>query len=219
MTKEEFYEAHCANCGSQRCSGPNGGMAKGCPHYILEFEINDKKTEKEYVPFTFAIDGHEFEVLAEKNHMEQFKKFLGEKKQKTGYERVSKLLDYYYVSPGGQVNSSFDSCDIVDNELYGVANYYSDMSVALNNARADALMRALRRFAVEHRDSGIDWSRYDYKYAIRFSHGDKTLNVDYEVLGHDFGMIAFDNKETAELAIKTFHDELIWYFIEYKDSL
>lgn len=34
-----------------------------------------------------------------------------------------------------------------------------------------------------------------------------------------FGHILFDTADTVKLAIETFHDELIWYFTEYKDSL
>ena len=33
------------------------------------------------------------------------------------------------------------------------------------------------------------------------------------------GTILFDSEETAQAAIDEFHDELIWYFTEYKDSL
>ena len=34
-----------------------------------------------------------------------------------------------------------------------------------------------------------------------------------------FGGIYFDTESAVSLAIETFHDELIWYFTEYKDSL
>lgn len=163
---------------------------------------------------TLVVEGKEFPI--EINDPE-LQKLLAPPK-KTGYDLVGNGHTYSFVNSYGEVQT-LDHQDQDDMNRFVDANYYSDRTVAENNARADKLMRQLRRFAVEHREKDIDWSRQDYKYLIRFGHGDKKLYVDHEIFGHDFGMIPFDSENAAELAIQAFHDELIWYFTQYKDSL
>ena len=43
--------------------------------------------------------------------------------------------------------------------------------------------------------------------------------VDQNIYYRYYGIIYFDSVQIAQLAINTFHDELVWYFTEYKDSL
>jgi len=139
--------------------------------------------------------------------------------KKTGYERVGQGDYYFYTCSGGSISTVVDGRNISADDDYECADYYSDSTVAENNARADKLMRQLRRFAVEHRENKIDWSKQTKKYVIRFSYAENDFSCPYEVRGRDVGSIAFDSEEMAKLAIETFHDELIWYFTEYKDSL
>lgn len=161
-----------------------------------------------------VVEGKEFDI--EINDPELQKLIAPPKK--TGYERLGKGHTYSFENSWSEIQT-FEDKNIDDDRRYENANYYSNRIIAENNARADKLMRQLRRFAVEHREKDIGWSRPDYKYLIRFGHGDKKLYVDHEILGHDFGMIPFDSENAAQLAIKAYHNELIWYFTEYKDSL
>ena len=93
-------------------------------------------------------------------------------------------------------------------------------SIAENNARADKLMRQLRRFAVEHRKKEINFNDNNQrKYYIYCENVVNNLNIAYCYSIRYFGAIYFDSPESAQLAIDTFHDELIWYFTEYKDSI
>ncbi len=159
-------------------------------------------------------DGREFTVeLGDKalDHLE--------KPKKTGYERIENRSTYYCINYDGQVTSDCDCKADEDNSCYETANYYSDKTVAENNARADALMRKLRRFAVEHRKKESDWKRWSDKFYIEYNHEDESLETDYDCIYHGFGKIYFDSNENAEAAIEEFKDELIWYFTEYKDSL
>lgn len=149
----------------------------------------------------------------------ELQKIEEKQKKKTGYKRVKDDNGTFYWVNGidSKVYGSTERCN---NDYYDNANYYSDKTVAINNARADKLMRQLRRFAVEHRDTELDWSdAYQSKYVIQYDHRVKELQVDSWCMCHEFGSIFFDSKESAKLAIDTFHDELIWYFTEYKDSL
>ena len=148
---------------------------------------------------------------------EEYKK-LQPKSKETGYERASNKT-YYWITGDGKLFSQVDN-SAADALSYEVANYYSDRTIAENNARADKLMRQLRRFAVEHRNADLVWDDIlQRKYSISFEHIDKNIYISDISTIEYFGNIYFDSKETAQLAIDTFHDELIWYFTKYKDSL
>lgn len=139
--------------------------------------------------------------------------------KKTGYERVDISDNFFWEHSGGIIWET-ESRHYNDNRLYETANYYSDQTVAENNARADKLMRQLRRFAVEHREKKIDWSKELLpKYFIRYGHDGTSLFIDCGYAAEIFGCIYFDTQEAAQAALDTFHHELIWYFTEYKDSL
>ena len=103
---------------------------------------------------------------------------------------------------------------------YESANYYSSDIMAENNARADKLMRQLRRFSVQHREPGINFNNANTaKFYIICDYENDELRSNYISFTKVFGAIYFDSKEVANAAIDKFHDELIWYFPEYKDSL
>lgn len=162
------------------------------------------------------IEGREFDI--EINDPELKK--LVKPPKKTGYERVEEKARVYYVGYDGKVNDLFDNRRDVVNDAYIAGNYYSDKTVAENNARADKLMRQLRRFAVEHREKDLGWgNKCAKKYCIRYEHDIKKIRIDSWYTCQFYNVVFFDSIEAAESAIETFHDELIWYFTEYKDSL
>lgn len=141
--------------------------------------------------------------------------------KKTGYERVGLKNTYWYADATDVDNFMDEDCEF-ENEVYDAANYYSDKTVAENNARADKLMRQLRRFAVEHREKELKWDKEGLctsKYCICYRYDEKRLICPYDSHVRVPFMPYFDSEATAQLAIDTFHDELIWYFTEYKDSL
>lgn len=119
----------------------------------------------------------------------------------------------FFHEYGGQAVRT-KNCDDTHKSLYTSANYYSDETVAANNARADKLMRQLRRFAVEHRENNNPTERYSIYYV-------KNPGVLQLRRDETFCFCApwFDSQHTGAQAIEEFKDELIWYFTEYKDSL
>lgn len=148
---------------------------------------------------------------------EEYKKLLPKEEKKTGYERAN---TYYIVDWQGRIDQNSDDHMHLDEEAYNIANYYSSQTVAENNARADKLMRQLRRFAVEHREKELDWNDGDQtKYFIYYRYAVNKVDIEINYEWRVAGLVYFDSRETAQLAIDTFHDELIWYFTEYKDSL
>ena len=151
---------------------------------------------------------------------EEYKKLQPSEEKKTGYERVPESDIYFYANTKGYVETACEDCYDVDNEYYESANYYSDKTVAENNARADKLMRQLRRFSVEHREREVDFNSTETeKHYIYYDCIRDELRTTYTFYAGVFGVIYFDSEETAQAAIDAFRDELIWYFTEYKDSL
>ena len=138
----------------------------------------------------------------------------------TGYERVAESDIYFYANTKGDIETACEDCYDIDDEYYESANYYSDKTVAENNARADKLIRQLRRFAVQHREPGINFNNANTtKYYIICDYENDELRATYTSYAKVFGAIYLDSREVANAVINKFHDELIWYFNEYKDSL
>lgn len=170
------------------------------------------------------IDGKEIEVEITQEQLDK----LCPPKKKTGYERVE-ISQYYYKTEieGKSSVSIIHSNSYYDNKAYDNADYYSDKTVAENNARADKLMRQLRRFAVEHRKKPIDWTspianlheKWEIMYSCPRDAEHKLYVTSLMNMTKGFGRVYFDEYSTALLAIDTFKDELLWYFTEYKDSL
>ena len=151
---------------------------------------------------------------------EEYKKLQPSEEKKTGYERVPESDIYFYANTKGDVETACEDCYDIDDEYYESANYYSDKTVAENNARADKLTRQLRRFAVEHREHGVNLNDTNTKkYCIYYDYGNNTLGAAFTLCAKTFGTILFDSEETAQAAIDKFRNELIWYFTEYRDSL
>ena len=160
------------------------------------------------------IKGKEIEIEISE---EEYKKL---QPSKTGYERVPENCDFYYESSGATVELGFDERCYIDDKYYDIANYYSSDFVAENNARADKLMRQLRRFSVEHRERGVNLNDTNTKkYCIYYDCIHDELDITFTFFARVFGMVYFDSEATAQAAMDKFRDELIWYFTEYKDSL
>lgn len=165
------------------------------------------------------VEGQEFDIEINDPKLQKLVAPKNPKKE-TGYENVGEGHIYYYVNNYGEVKP-MEHRDCDDDNRYSDANYYLDCGVAENNARADKLMRQLRRFAVEHRTKDlIDWGPISsYKWCIFYDYGESKLCLHQDMENRMLGSIYFESKSKARDAIKTFHDELIWYFTEYKDSL
>ena len=160
---------------------------------------------------TLTVNGKPVKATVDDKEMREA---MGEKKKKrNGYEvtfngysvtEAGDIADEYYPSTGICKNS----------DEYQTANFYTDKKVAENNARADALMRKLRRFAVEHGGCGNPSS---YGHEIFY---DKDYHTIEPIMcttdrAKKFGSIIFQSSKAAKEAIETFKDDLLWYFTEY----
>lgn len=120
------------------------------------------------------IDEADLEFIEEKKENEEKHKF-------NGYERCETSNKYSYVDEKGEVTTEPDIELEEDDLRFATANYYSSKEVARNNARADKLMRQLRRFAVENRKDKIDWNDgKKHKYNICYSYPTQEIFVDFK---------------------------------------
>ena len=160
---------------------------------------------------TLIVDGIQLEVdISEELHAKITHK------AETGYERVSNGKTFYcidslcryalaHVETGSQAN----------NGIYDSANYFSNATVAENNAHAERLMRKLRRFAAEH---NLIPNPNGTSFEILYD-GKDLKSVESLGVTRYFGEIRFNTQMAVDQAIEEFRDELIWYFTEYKDKL
>lgn len=180
----------------------------------------------EKMKVTLTLNGKQAEVEFTKEQLVALG--LVEEKEKTGYERVKRNDLYYIAQIDGGATMIRDTNHSVDECWYTNAAYYSNQTVAENNARADTLMRQLRRFAAENGGipSAEDWIRkHDgcnpshAKYVVEYDHINKKFEVSSWVFMQKPGVVYFKSKEACEKAIEEFKDELIWYFTEYQAML
>lgn len=155
-----------------------------------------------------VVEGKEFDIEILDPKLQE----LITPKKKTGYEPVGKNEYYWIVNEESKLVYVQECSDDEDALFYSTANYYESEFVAAQNARADTLMRQLRRFAVEHRTKNNPTEKF-YIYYMN--------QVGLQVGRSDSRYIGpwFDTLHAAAQAIETFKDELIWYFTEYRDSL
>lgn len=178
----------------------------------VELKVNDKSVQAEISE----------EQLKELGAFEQLKKLGLIEEQRTGYERVEKGSTYFYNYSSDDTDNDIDKKDMVDQECYNNANYYSDKMIAENNARADRLLRQLRRWQAQNDEviSKEDWEDHDLtKYSIIYDYDSNVISPSRIWWMRGTNNIYFKSREKAEEAIEVFRDELLWYFTEYVQRL
>lgn len=179
----------------------------------VELKVNDKSVQAEISE----------EQLKETILFEQLKKLgLIEDKPRTGYERVEKGEMYYLVDIYNNIMRVTEDNDQGDKQCYSTGNYYSNKMIAENNARADRLLRQLRRWQAQNDEpiSVEDWNNESKKkWFIIYSYSSEEMYAEYYYIMRLPNTIYFATKEKAEEAIEVFRDELLWYFTEYVQRL
>ena len=154
---------------------------------------------------------------------EEQAKILGlvEERSRTGYERVEVEETYYLVEVDDEITNMKQNGQL-DRDCYDVGNYYSNKTIAENNARADRLLRHLRQWQAQNDEpiSVEDWNNESKKkWFIIYSYSSEEMYAEYYYIMRLPNTIYFATKEKAEEAIEVFKDELIWYFTEYVQRL
>ena len=167
------------------------------------------------------INGKEYEVELDDNAIKELTPH-----PRTGYERVGRNEYHFFadtmVEYTNGITEDIDKYEQFDDEMYKNADYYSDKSVARNNARADTLIRRLRRFAAEN--GGIPNAKHwddvsIMKYTIGCDHAINNLYCVGRKCCQDSVSVYFLSQSAAKQAIELFHDDLLWYFTEYQPML
>ena len=154
---------------------------------------------------------------------EEQAKILGlvEERSRTGYERVEVEETYYLVEVDDEITNMKHNGQL-DRDCYDVGNYYSNKTIAENNARADRLLRHLRQWQAQNDEpiSVEDWNNESKKkWFIIYSYSSEEMYAEYYYIMRLPNTIYFATKEKAEEAIEVFRDELLWYFTEYVQRL
>lgn len=156
-----------------------------------------------------TIDDQEFELDVD---VKQLKKITDNLiVTRNGYEQSALG---FYVSARDDV---FESSNTTDGgyAVWEVGNYYSSRKLAEDCARADRLMRLLRRFSVEHRTSKLD---SDHEcWTIQYSRSQDSI-IPHRVINRYAGAVLFDLEEHAAEAIRIYKNDLMWYFTKFKDT-
>ena len=140
------------------------------------------------------------------------------KKPKTGYERVEFGQQYYSDGSNRSYYEETEEEYDMDDCNYRTACYYSDETIAENNARADDLVRRLRQWQALN-DEPVDWGSVEVKYFIGYDYDTERLAVCCNWTSRHFSLIYFTTEEKAKEAIEVFKDDLLWYFTEYRQRL
>ena len=161
------------------------------------------KTESQ----TGWIGAHMFNILA--NDYEEYI----EPKTLTGWERVERREEYYFMNGLLEENCTQEGNFSSDGLLYENANYFSTKEKAEEIAFKQTLFRKLQRFSDENGGSEIDWNdSRQGKFSICYDYEDKELRVAVYAYMKNFGDVYFISSEIARKAIELFHDDLIKYF-------
>ena len=162
--------------------------------------------------------------LKELGLVEQLKKLgLLEDKPRTGYEGREECNNkkHYFVNTIDLVIED-ENTVLFDQNRYDVGNYYSDKTIAENNARADRLLRQLRQWQAQNDEpiSISDWKNDNiFKYHIEYDCFNDFPFVVYTTRFRSPNTIYFTSGEKAEGAIEVFKDELKWYYTKYQQRL
>lgn len=91
---------------------------------------------------------------------------------------------------------------------------YSDKTVTENNLRAYRLIMNLQAFAAQHGGCAAGRRKtFGSGYIIEMFHNEICVR---EVWAYGIlDLVVFTTRESAEEAIKVFHDELLWFFTKY----
>jgi len=170
----------------------------------VELKVNDKSVQAE---------------ISE----EQLKELGLIEEQLTGYERVKKKGDVYYLNIiNGETVAETECNGRIDEGRYDTGNYYSNKTIAENNARADRLLRCLRQWQAAN-DKVIsisDWKNDEInKYFITYNYRFSLFEIGRSSQRREPNIIYFTTKGKVTEAIKNFRNELEWYFSEYQQRL
>lgn len=220
----------CSICGSSECSKhikgqkyiDEAGFEQLCynllndPTDFYEWAVvsksNDEKSKTHEVSemktkTQLKINGEMKDVEIENGEIT----IIEPEKKVTGWERGD-LKKIYYMVDG---KSFHDNYDEDDDSFYNCANYFNDKKLAENISRMQTLQRKMFRWQAEN-DEPIKPDATKAKYHIIYNFEDKEFNVGCIYTNLFTSLPYFSSRQKALQCIRTFKDELIWFFTEFQ---
>lgn len=128
----------------------------------------------------------------------------------TGFERTVFGDTIWFNSIYGTTVRDAETKGCNDDQMFKVANYYTNEDLAKWCNRSDNLTRKMRRWAAEHNEQEIKWEdREQPKFFIYYGCAIQECRITcvHQMISGD---IFFSTKEIAEAAIAEFGDEIKW---------
>ena len=206
--EENMKNEKKCNCGKDcKCKKEKSNVEKLFEKYPeLKEPIKQKATLK-------LADGREIEVEISEEELKKLQV------KKSPYDIItSENCTIYTVNDKNRVYSwqalGYQANDEYLKDVFDAVNSYNDKDFAEKCARADLLMRKLRKFAIE---SNLEHEKQNNNsYQIVYDKNTKIMASYTRCISLvDFNVILFNTSDDCKEAIETFHDELIWYFTEY----
>lgn len=158
---------------------------------------------------TLIIDGKEIEAQVNEEDLKEVEK-------KREFRRSKKGESYFFINPYLEPRVDIDFFDKGDRKIFNSGNYFLTEKECADAARVVSLWLRMKRFADEYNKETLKFSDCCRKYFVVYDFSSEVLQIDWRYSCQDMFQIYFDSKETAQKAIDKFHDELMWYFIEYR---
>lgn len=138
---------------------------------------------------------------------------------RTGYERVDADEDCWHIYDERVEECYEDGCGNND-DIYAAGNYYNDEQLAIDNGRAEMLMRRIRQWQALN-DEPVNWeddNTEQWYIAYKYTECELLLFVATSDV-RNIGNVYFSSSQAADEARDIFRDELMWYFTEYRQRL
>ena len=122
--------------------------------------------------------------------------------------------DAISINPDGTTGLTCFAKDDVNEELYDIANKFTDdeagRAKAEEVAAAQLCYRLLKRFSDENGGEQIDWEDGNqYKFHIYYDTTRKTLAVDWDTTDPQVNVVYFASEEIAQQAIDLFRPQIM----------
>lgn len=143
---------------------------------------------------------------------------LVKEQKKTGWEKLERSREYWYVTTSAGIDRSVEVGDVIDGWRYDCGNYFASKELAENIARYQSLDRRIRRRIAEICEPSDWFDCHSVKYDIVFDFDTMDFTT-YCARNWHSAQWSCDTEEHAKQIIEEFKDELIWYFIEFKDRM
>lgn len=137
-----------------------------------------------------------------------------------GMEKAKDNQSFYYLN---EVNNPIEGDALYlynksfsEEDLYEIANYYTDEDLCEEDGLKNILLNQLRRYARMCNKNRLDWNCFQQdKYYITYDYSINKLKVYSTNIDRQIHEVYFINKDDAYNAIEKFKNYLLCYYTKY----